>query len=81
MADVVVKNWDEENEAVRMFLLFYGGSGGITVEEMRGHMGAAGHNGCWPLWVDTDEGQGHLTKAGAQDWIKYLLLYTNNEEN
>ncbi|WP_338496314.1 hypothetical protein [Delftia tsuruhatensis] len=62
---------DGENQAVRMFLLLYG-QPGLTVARMRKHMGAAG----WPQvpeWATKPEAQGHLTKAGAQSWLRHLF--------
>lgn len=69
---------EEENQAMRNFLMFYGDNSGVTVEGMRENMRLSGNPGCWPEWVNVESG--HLTKSGAQDWIKYLLLYTNNTE-
>ncbi len=60
-----------ENQAVRMFLLLYG-QPGLTVARMRNHMAAAG----WPQspeWATKPEAQGHLTKAGAQSWLRHLF--------
>jgi hypothetical protein len=64
---------EDENEAVRMFLMFYGGNGGITVSEMLENMTASGFYGCWPAWVEEAENEEHLTKAGAQSWLRYLF--------
>lgn len=63
-----------ENQAVRMFLMYYGGNNGVTVQGMRESLRTAGYDDCWPDWViGTGKGE-HLTKAGAQDWIKHMLL-------
>ena len=54
-----------------MFLLLYG-QPGLTVARMREHMESAG----WPQvpeWVTKPEAQGHLTKAGAQSWLRHLF--------
>lgn len=59
-----------ENLAVRMFLVLYGGQTGITTQQMRLHLEMAGFKGAWPLWATAD---GHLTKAGAQLWIRHLF--------
>ena len=62
---------DGENRAVRMFLAAYGAPG-LTVARMREHMESAG----WPQvpeWVTKPEAQGHLTKAGAQSWLRHLF--------
>jgi len=62
---------DGENQAVRMFLMAYG-EPGLTVARMRRHMELAG----WPQapdWALKPEAQGHLTKAGAQSWLRHLF--------
>lgn len=62
---------DGENQAVRMFLMAYG-EPGLTVARMRRHMELAG----WPQapeWALKPEAQGHLTKGGAQDWLRHLF--------
>lgn len=64
---------DGENRAVRGFLLVYGGSRGMTVDQMKKHME---WYGCpyWPDWVDRPEGRGeHLNKAAAQSWLRHLF--------
>ena len=60
-----------ENRAVRMFLALYGGACGVTAEQMRKHLKMAGFDGAWPDWADSHNG--HLTKAGAQLWIRHLF--------
>lgn len=61
---------DGENRAVRAFLMHYGAPG-LTVKQQRDNMRRAGWGGCWPGWVpDVD---GHLTKAGAQAWLRHLF--------
>ena len=60
-----------ENQAVRMFLALYGGACGVTVEQMRKHLKMAGFDGAWPEWANSNNG--HLTKAGAQLWIRHLF--------
>jgi hypothetical protein len=59
-----------ENQAVRMFLLLYGGNNGCTTGLMRYHLKASGFNGLWPEWANKDM---HLTKAGAQLWLRHLF--------
>lgn len=62
---------DGENQAVRAFLMAYG-EPGLTVARMRRHMELAG----WPQapeWNTKPEAQGHLTKGGAQDWLRHLF--------
>lgn len=68
---------DGENLAVRMFLMHYGCCNSPTVGSMREHLRLAGFDGCWPEWVGNAEGgffEGHLTKGGAQDWLRYLFV-------
>lgn len=64
-----------ENQAVRCFLRFYG-QPGLTVEQMRKNMQLSGYP-FWPKWVDTT--LGHLTKAGAQLWLRYLFALENRD--
>jgi hypothetical protein len=61
--------------AVRMFLSLYGNAGGVTTRQMQYHLGAAGYNGAWPEWVNEDK---HLTKAGAQLWLRHLFDLEKN---
>lgn len=62
---------DSENMAVRMFLALYGGQSWVTVKLMRDHLRNCGFAGEWPDWVN--DADGHLTKGGAQDWLRYLF--------
>lgn len=62
---------DGENQAVRMFLTAYR-SGYKTVADMATHMKAAGWDHA-PDWALKPEAQGHLTKAGAQSWLRHLF--------
>lgn len=59
---------DGENRAVRYFLMMYGGQT-CTIEGMRKHLQRSGFP-YWPEWAERD---GHLTKGGAQAWIRYLI--------
>lgn len=59
-----------ENRAVRAFLLLYGGSAGVTTTQMRRHMEASGYP-LWPEWAA--HADRHLTKGGAQDWLRHLF--------
>lgn len=61
---------DGENSAIRMFLSLYGGTNSVTTKRMRGHLASAGYEGCWPEWANEDQ---HLTKGGAQHWIRHLI--------
>jgi hypothetical protein len=74
MSDELVDN-EGENQAVRDFLMLYGGAQGVTVGQMRKHMDRSG----WSLQYcpafarlggcDSE----HLSKAGAQIWIRHLI--------
>ena len=65
---------DGENRALRYFLAYYGGSSGVTVGKMQAHLRMAGFDGVWPAWCnEPGEDKQHLTKGGAQLWIRHLL--------
>lgn len=71
MSDRRLIDDDGENLAVRQFLALYGCSAGVTVTQMRQHLSRCGFQDYWPGWCsDVDD---HLTKAGAQDWLRYLF--------
>ena len=64
---------DGENRAVRWFLEAYGGNHGLTVGAMQKHMSRCGYP-LWPKWCDVlNEDRHHLTKGGAQLWLRYLF--------
>jgi hypothetical protein len=63
---------DGENQAVRAFLQLYGTANSVTVQHMRDHLRRSGWDGFCPEWAaapNTD----HLTKSGAQDWLRHLF--------
>lgn len=60
---------DGENRAVRTFLQLYGGES-VTTQRMRNHLTMSGFEHYWPDWTNKNE---HLTKAGAQIWLRYLF--------
>lgn len=64
---------DEEGEnlAVRAFLLMYGAQS-ISVKQMQRHMQLSGYNH-WPDWVPARQEGEHLSKAGAQLWLRHLF--------
>jgi hypothetical protein len=66
-----VQDAEGENKAVRSFLMLYG-QPGLTVGQMKKHMTMSGFK-MWPAWVDTEPDEAHLTKAGAQLWIRHLF--------
>ena len=61
---------DGENRALRCFLSLYS-LNIVTVGTMARHMECLGWDN-HPGWVDAADSE-HLTKAGAQLWIRYLL--------
>lgn len=61
---------DGENRAVRAFLMAYGCQPSITAEQMAQHMRRSGFD-VVPEWVA--EAPGHLTKGGAQLWLRMLF--------
>lgn len=61
---------DGENLAVRAFLALYGGNNAVTTNEMRYHLAMSGFDTFWPQWVEENM---HLSKGGAQSWLRYLL--------
>lgn len=63
---------DGENRAVRYFLAAYGGSNGMTIGTMKRHLECCGYP-FWPEWCDTEHPSTHLTKGGAQLWLRYLF--------
>jgi hypothetical protein len=70
-AQPAVQDADGENKAVRSFLMLYG-QPGLTVGQMKKHMTISGFK-AWPTWVETEPHGAHLTKAGAQLWIRHLF--------
>lgn len=65
---------DGENRALRSFLMQYG-LPGLTVAAMAQHMRRSGwESEYWPTFArQVDNAGQHLTKAGAQIWIRHLL--------
>lgn len=61
-----------ENLAVRWFLAYYGSGGNKTVGAMKSHLKNCGYDQLWPSWCDKEDGS-HLTKAGAQLWLRHLF--------
>jgi hypothetical protein len=64
---------DGENRAVRTFLQLYGGASSPTIGQMRGRLEASGFDKFWPDWVCSEFPSTHLTKGGAQDWLRHLF--------
>lgn len=63
---------DGENRAVRAFLMVYGTTPSATTATMQRHMELSGYP-YWPAWVQEPGARGHLTKGGAQNWIRHLI--------
>jgi len=63
---------EDENEAVRYFLMIYGGNNNITIGKMQAQMKLYGIQEV-PAWVETSHSENHLTKAGAQSWLRFLF--------
>lgn len=66
---------DGENLALRTFLMQYGVPG-LTVKAMRQHMDRSGWGAdYWPPFAKRHPAPitEHLTKAGAQIWIRHLI--------
>jgi hypothetical protein len=68
---------DGENQAVRQFLIFYGGNPSVTVGKARQFLEETGFKGCAPEWALAEHKDAHLTKAGAQLWIRHLFALEN----
>lgn len=61
---------DGENLAVRAFLAKYQSDTCTTQIAMCLHLKASGFDCAWPKWA---EGSQHLTKLGAQSWLRHLF--------
>ena len=72
MIEDLVDQEDGENRAVRAFLALYGGGSAVTTEAMKQHLERSGFP-FWPAWVPEPGARGHLTKGGAQHWIRHLF--------
>jgi hypothetical protein len=74
MTDRELFDEDGENQAVRSFLMHYSCDRSLTVTQMRKHMKRSGWlpEHCPPFARDSNDGS-HLTKAGAQIWIRHLF--------
>jgi hypothetical protein len=70
--DRPILDTDGENRPVRWFLAAYGGCCGMTVSGMKTHLKNCGYP-FWPEWCNTEQPTAHLTKGGAQLWLRYLF--------
>lgn len=64
---------DGENRALRSFLLQYTCDRPTTVGAMLAHMNRSGWRGMAPAFALSVRPETHLTKGGAQVWIRHLL--------
>lgn len=70
---------DGENRPLRCFLMQYG-QPSLTVGTMKKHMTMCGYP-YWPSWVNDKAATTHLTKGGAQSWIRHLLSLEHTKES
>lgn len=70
---------DGENRAVRMFLALYGCNPSTTVGQMRQHLTFSGFPH-WPDWAAAEPESAHLTKGGAQHWLRHLFALELTDE-
>jgi hypothetical protein len=78
MADELMRDLlaeDGENRALRTFLMQYSCDRSVSVATMAQHMSRSGWSAeYWPHFArQVDNAGKHLTKAGAQLWIRHLL--------
>jgi len=66
-----------ENQAVRSFLLQYSCDRPTTIGAMKDNLRRSGFDGHWPGWVALQPYGAHLTKAGAQLWLRHLFSLEN----
>lgn len=70
---------DGENRAVRAFLAQYGSNHvGVSVGAMILHMERSGYP-FYPEWAP-HQWEEHLTKAGAQQWLRHLFALEGQTE-
>lgn len=67
----LIDDSDGENRPIRSFLAAYGAP--ITIGQMRDHLEMSGWDKLWPQWVNDLPDGTHLTKSGAQSWLRYLF--------
>jgi hypothetical protein len=77
--DKKIMDTDGENRPLRCFLMQYG-QPSLTVGAMKKHMTMCGYP-FWPKWVNEKADTTHLTKGGAQSWIRHLLSLEHTKEN
>jgi hypothetical protein len=75
MSETLLMDEEGENQAVRSFLMQYSCDRALTIGAMRKHMDMSG----WPLQYCPefarigDYDSQHLSKAGAQEWLRHLF--------
>lgn len=62
---------DGENQALRSFLLLY--SGGVQTYGNCRCMRLGGYEYAIPEWAKESPASAHVTKAAAQEWIRFIL--------
>ena len=70
---------DGENRAVRWFLAGYKATPSNTVDDMKKHLTRCGFP-LWPDWCAQSHGGQHLTKGGAQSWLRHLFALEPTKE-
>lgn len=70
-----------ENRAVRTFLMQYSCDRSVTVGAMLAHMNMSGWRGTAPDFALNVRPETHLTKAGAQLWLRQLFSLEGGNTN
>ncbi len=78
MCDRELMDEEGENQAVRSFLMQYSCDRSITVGAMLAHMNHCGWRDLAPPFALAVRPETHLTKSGAQIWIRHLLSLENS---
>lgn len=77
MAEQQLVDEDGENQALRDFLMQYSCDRPMTIGAMLAHMNRAGWRGLAPAFALDARPERHLTKSGAQTWIRHLINLEN----
>ena len=79
MTKALVDPIDGENQAVRIFLMFYGNPG-LTIGGMASSLRRAGWEHTTPDWAVNLAPQ-HLTKGAAQAWLRHLFKLEEQKDD
>lgn len=79
MPKALVDPIDGENQAVRIFLMFYGNPG-LTIGGMASNLHSAGFGHTVPDWA-LNAGSKHFTKGAAQAWLRHLFKLEENQND